>query len=215
MHDFFNDALAQTRALLSSTELKGETVIDATAGNGKDTLFLAQLVGEKGMVYAFDIQKEALNTTEKLLQQNNISWCKTIHDSHEELDQYNINQPKAVVFNLGYLPGGNHDIITKPLSTLTGIKNALNMLKVGGILTVVIYTGHEGGKEEEETLKNYFNSLSRNFDVLQAIPFNCFKNAPYLIAVRKARGLFNEVEKTAQNKGIDRGLFNGDAGAVS
>ena len=75
------------KRLISKTVLPGETVVDATAGNGHDTLFLAEHVGEEGHVYAFDIQQAALNSTAKRLGEltNRVS---LILDSHENVDQY-------------------------------------------------------------------------------------------------------------------------------
>ncbi len=40
--------------------------IDATCGNGFDTLFLCRTAGENGHVKAFDIQEQAIERTRKL-----------------------------------------------------------------------------------------------------------------------------------------------------
>lgn len=184
MDDLFHNALSQVNFLLANIPLKGETVVDATVGNGNDTLFLAQAVGNLGKVYAFDIQRIALEKTKQLLDIHNITWYNLIHDDHQNLDCYNIQAPMAVVFNLGYLPGGDHLIITKPASTVAAISKALAMLKIGGILTVVIYTGHDQGKEAEN-LYHFFSSLPRQYDVLHFAFLNRANNPPYLVAVRK------------------------------
>ena len=183
----FHSAIAQMRTILLDLPLKDQIVIDATAGNGKDTLFLAQTVGCEGKVYAFDIQQQALANTRNLLEQHHITWYQLINDSHENIEKYHIDQPAAIVFNLGYLPGGNHAITTQAHSTLIAVKKSLSMLKVGGILTIIVYPGHESGKQEDKLLKEYFAGLPRAFDVLHISMLNCIKNPPYLIAIRKLR----------------------------
>jgi predicted methyltransferase len=185
--ELFDNALSQMHYLLLDAGLEGEIVVDATAGNGKDTLFLAQAVGEKGKVYAFDIQEEAIFKTRALLQTKEVYWCEIIHDSHVNIDIYNITHPQAVVFNLGYLPGGDHSIVTKSENTLLALQKALKILAVGGILTLIIYPGHEGGDKEAADINKYIATLSRAFDVLQFTFPNRAKNPPYLIAIRKQK----------------------------
>lgn len=185
--ELFGNALSQTNFLLAHAGLKGKIAVDATAGNGKDTLFLAQAVGEKGKVFAFDIQKEATLNTRELLHKKDISWCEIILDSHANIDRYDIKYPQAVVFNLGYLPGGDHAFVTKSEITLLAVNKALDMLAVGGILTLTIYPGHVGGDKEAVDLNNYVATLSRAFDVLQFTFPNRTKNPPYLIAICKVK----------------------------
>lgn len=94
---------------------EGDRAVDATAGNGWDTLFLARLVGPDGRVYAFDIQQAALDETAALLRKNKLlERVDLIHAGHEAMASYVKEPVAAVMFNLGYLPGGDHSIVTRP-----------------------------------------------------------------------------------------------------
>ena len=115
------------KSIVAGVVSEGDTVVDATVGNGNDTLFLARLVGEKGKVYGFDIQQEAINNTGELLKdlglQNRVN---LICDGHENMDKYITGDVKAVIFNLGYLPGGNRGITTLPNTTLSAVESPLS-----------------------------------------------------------------------------------------
>ncbi|ACL69950.1 tRNA (mnm(5)s(2)U34)-methyltransferase [Halothermothrix orenii] len=167
---------------------KGSTVIDATAGNGHDTCFLASLVGEKGQVYSFDIQKKAIEKTKALLKEQNLEErVYLIHDGHENLDNYIKGQfIDGVIFNLGYLPGGDKKIITTPDTTITALKKCLPLIKPGGIVVIVIYTGHEGGKDEEEKIIKYAEKLNyTEYNVLRYHFINQRKTPPQVLAIKK------------------------------
>lgn len=119
----------------------GDLAVDATVGNGNDTLFLAKLVGN-GHVIGFDIQEAAIKNTQNLLYQygyyDRVSLYKL---GHENMDKVVKQSVKAIMFNLGYLPKGDHKIITQPETTLKALKKSLILLKKGGILSVVVYPG--------------------------------------------------------------------------
>lgn len=168
---------------------EGGTGVDATAGNGNDTLFLAKCVGNTGRVFSFDIQKMALAKTTELLQSNGFSHNVTlINDGHEKMIEY-INQPvDAIVFNLGYLPGGDHSITTNPDSTIEAVKAGLSLLKPGGILCIVVYTGHLGGEEEQEALESFMETLDKKIYCSAKLYFMNRIKAPYLILVEKSSG---------------------------
>lgn len=147
--------------LLVSQYLKpGQTAVDATAGNGHDTLFLARTVGPQGRVYAFDIQEQALQNTEALLEANgcreNVS---LILDSHANLAGY-IEEPiHCLLYNLGYLPGGDKSLITKAATTKASLEQGLRLLAPGGIIAIVAYTGHPGGREESSLVEELLARL--------------------------------------------------------
>src|SRR5699024_8717751 len=148
--------------VLKDTIISGDHVIDATVGNGNDTLLLAQLVGPLGKVYGFDIQNEAIKATgDKLLLTGQRPQVKLINDGHENIDQYLEEDEKisAVTFNLGYLPKGDKSITTKPKTTLTAIKKSLNYLRRQGVLSIMVYSGHEGGLEEKEEVDSLVTTL--------------------------------------------------------
>lgn len=130
----------------------GEQAIDATAGNGHDTLFLAQQVGADGRVWAFDIQPQALGSTHQRLSHHNCHHVRLIHGNHAELEMLipatAIGHIGAVMFNLGYLPHHDHGLTTKMETTLVALCSAFNVLRPGGALTVMTYRGHPGGEEE-------------------------------------------------------------------
>jgi predicted methyltransferase len=140
----------------------GDICVDATVGNGFDTLFLAECVGSEGKVYGFDIQQSALDNTKKLLSEAGLlDRVVLFQDSHSHLDTYLIKDTvKAVMFNLGYLPGGDRSIVTKPESTVQALSLALPLLKIGGIITVVSYRGHPGAIEEFNNVKEFLTNIN-------------------------------------------------------
>lgn len=187
-----------SKRLISETVLPGESVVDATAGNGNDTLFLAELVGEEGRVYAFDIQQAALEATANRLDTLN-DRVTLILDSHANVDQYITKSIGGAMFNLGYLPYSEDlSIITKPDSTIEAIDKLLGMLKKGGIITISVYDGHDGGKEERDALLAYVKSLHQaDVHVARYELLNQRKNPPFLIAIEKVRD-FNEVVRVKE-----------------
>lgn len=142
---------------------EGDVAVDFTMGNGNDTLFLSRTVGESGRVYAFDIQKEALLSTEVHLKSEGAPENYTlICASHHLVKEY-VNEPiKAGVFNLGYLPrSGKKSVTTMRETTFPAVRAALELLAPDGVLIVAIYPGHEEGALEGEMLREYFATLSR------------------------------------------------------
>ncbi len=185
-----------SKRLIEKASLPGETVVDATAGNGNDTQFLAEHVGDKGHVFAFDVQQQALDSTAKRLQ-DLVKRVTLVLDSHANVDQY-VQAPIAgAMFNLGYLPH-SHDlsIITKPDSTIEAVHKLLSLLKKEGIITIAVYDGHEGGKEERDALLNYVMKLHQSdVHVAKYEMVNQPNNPPFLLAIEKLRD-FTEVRIT-------------------
>ena len=176
--------------LITSVLAPGETAIDATAGNGHDTLFLCQTVGSTGSVYALDIQQQALDQTADLLTQAGFSNCKFVCQDHSQLAeiiplncQHHIS---AIMFNLGYLPGGDHSLITQQDSTLAAIKAASIMLRPGGILTIMAYPGHPGGAAETTTVSEWIDGLNKKkFKSKLYFASSESASAPRLFSLRK------------------------------
>jgi len=132
---------------------RGLLAADLTAGNGRDTLFLARAVGEGGHVWAFDIQEEAILRMEARLREAGLLERVTlVRADHTELARHVRGPLHAAMMNLGYLPGGDPSLVTRPPSTLRAVEETLRLLVPGGILTVVVYPGHPGGEEEAEAL---------------------------------------------------------------
>lgn len=173
-----------TKFLLEQAITEGDNVIDATAGNGHDTLFLAQLVGGTGKVYAFDIQEDAVQATRERVQ--DFQNVDVILDSHAKIEEYVKEEIGAAVFNLGYLPKGDHSIITKSESTLAAIRQCVNLLKQNGLVAIVIYSGHEGGSEERDAVMDYVQQLPQsNYDVMKYQFINQQHSPPFLVAIEK------------------------------
>lgn len=174
--------------LLERAISENDVVVDATCGNGNDTLFLSKLVGSKGHVYAFDIQAQAIKTTKAVLAEEKRDNVTLIHHSHALLDQY-IDQKQmitAAVFNLGYLPRSDKTIITKPDSTITAIEKLLPLLKKNGVIVLVVYAGHPGGEEEKNAVIDFVSQLDqKEYFVLKYQFMNLMNNPPFVIAVEK------------------------------
>ena len=154
----------------------GDIAIDATAGNGHDTVFLLEQVSPSGKVYGFDIQQAAIDSTwakvescsrtgESARSNAPLSLeCLTlIHASHAEMaekipTEYH-GKINAIMFNLGYLPGSDKSIITRTESTLSALASASRLLSGKGILTILAYPGHPGGDQETSVVKNWCKQL--------------------------------------------------------
>lgn len=162
--------------------------IDATAGKGKDTKFLCEIAGEKGKVIAFDIQEEAVKITNDLLKENGLdSIGKAVKDSHENISEYaEKDSIDAIVFNLGYLPGGNHNIATKAHSTIKAIEEGFNILKSGGIMSICIYSGGDSGFEEKDAVLKYLKSIdNKRYTVIVNEFYNKPNNPPIPVFIIK------------------------------
>lgn len=172
--------------LLAVRIQEGDTVIDATAGNGGDTVFLAQRVGDTGKVHAFDIQQQAIENTRKRLASHGLLHRVDLHHtSHTEIAQ--LETPvKAVVFNLGYLPGSDKRIITRPDTTCAAISAALTLLQAGGIIVAVLYQGHESGNEEATTVEKFARQLpNSDYIVSKYEHLNVSNDPPYVLVLGK------------------------------
>ena len=177
-----NSLTEQIHLKLETRLTVGDVVIDATAGNGHDTLFLSQQVGDTGKVYAFDIQQKAIDSARNRLEAegllHQVEWVCTGHESMKQyiFPEYH-GEISAVLFNLGYLPGSDKKLITKTETTQTALQQAYELLKPSGILSVMAYPGHSGGDRETESVKSWFDDLSDNSYQL-TIPNSQKNNAP-------------------------------------
>ncbi len=168
---------------------EGDHVVDATAGNGHDSLFLAGFVGRAGQVDVFDIQQEALDSTRKRLESASCLHAGVRFHlmSHAAVGSVVQGPVKAVMFNLGYLPGGDKNIISQSGDTCRALGAATGLLAKGGILTVVCYPGHEGGGEEALAVERLLSSLPHDeWQVSKLAPLNYISGtSPLLIAALK------------------------------
>lgn len=138
----------------------GDTVIDATAGNGHDTVFLAELVGVEGRVIAVDVQGSAIETTRRRLEERALHHVELLHQSHALPLPVPPASVAAVMFNLGYQPGSDKSIVTRSETTTIAIDKALKLLKPGGVMTIVCYRGHAGGDDEDHSIQGLLTRMS-------------------------------------------------------
>ena len=181
------DLLALQKQFLLSHIGEGDRVVDFTMGNGYDTVFLSNTVGETGSVTAFDIQPSALESTSANLRRSGCpaNW-RLICASHHRAPEFVMEPIKAGVFNLGYLPGsGNKALTTARSTTLPAVKSALEMLDVGGVLLVAVYPGHPEGAAEGRELSEYFSTISRfKFSITQIRLLNSPESPFFMVAER-------------------------------
>ena len=158
----------------------GDICIDATAGRGRDTLFLAELVGESGRVTAFDIQEAAVESTRALLRENGMdSRADVILGSHENMaDHAEAGTVSAITFNFGWLPGGDHNVFTHAESSIAAINAGLLLLRDGGIMTLIIYYGRETGFAERDALLEFLPTIDSDVYTVVEMPFVNRANCP-------------------------------------
>lgn len=167
----------------------GDTAIDATVGNGHDTVMLADAVGPAGHVYGFDVQVAALDEARRRLATR--SQVTLFQQGHEHmaasLPPALQGRVAAVMFNLGYLPGGDKGLVTRTETTLAAIGQATILVAPRGLLTVVLYTGHPGGAEEAAAVRAALAQVSENFAVHAVSREHAAAPAPALLIVQKLR----------------------------
>ncbi|NOU06250.1 MAG: class I SAM-dependent methyltransferase [Hyphomicrobiaceae bacterium] len=173
--------------ILKDRLVAGAVAVDATVGNGHDTQLLAQLVGDSGQVFGFDIQARAIEATTKRVR--GLAQVMLFHAGHERLAellpasvQHNLS---AVTFNLGYLPGASKDVVTRTQTTIAALEQALAHLVVGGVVTMVVYPGHAEGAIEAEALRSFARKLSSQFAASWFARSNGAAAAPELVVIER------------------------------
>lgn len=162
---------------------RNSVVVDATMGNGNDTLFLSKIC-KNGMVHAFDVQDLAIeNTKQRCAGQSNIKYYLK---SHAKFITLGLKEIDFAIFNLGYLPGSDLEISTNYQSTILGIEQMLEVLKVNGAICITLYTGHDKGVEAVGLL-NFISKLSNNYYAILKYEFLNLDNAPYVIVIEKLK----------------------------
>ena len=167
--------------------LPGDSAIDATMGNGHDTQLLCELVGENGRVYAFDIQEQALqNTRQRLEEAGLLPRAALFHTGHEHMAEYVKNPVQAVMFNLGWLPGGDKSITTRWETTRSAIGQALDLLAPEGICVLCVYPGHAEGSNELTQITEMMSALRpQEYNVLHHRFINAGPGAPECFVIQK------------------------------
>lgn len=168
----------------------GDLCIDATMGNGHDTELLCRLAGSSGQVLAFDIQKTALENTQKRLQETGApDNYRLILDSHSHMTNYaDTDSVSCITFNFGYLPGGDHALATKPSTSIAAMEQGLCLLKKDGLMTLCIYSGGDSGFEERDALLAWLKVLdSRKYLVILSSYYNRPNHPPIPVIIKKLR----------------------------
>ncbi|MBR6029157.1 MAG: class I SAM-dependent methyltransferase [Clostridia bacterium] len=173
---------------------KGDTVVDATVGNGHDTCALAELVGPEGRVIGFDLQEDAVSRTRQRLEEAGLlSRCELHAVGHEHLAEYVRPGIRLAVFNLGWLPGGDKSVTTRWETTRKAVSAALELLSPLGAVTVCAYPGHAAGDEERRELMAFLSALRpQDFNVLHQRFLNAGPGAPECFVIQKQASAGNE-----------------------
>ena len=189
MANDFRSARYWAEELVGPALFDGARAVDATLGNGHDTLWLCGRVGDAGRVYGFDIQPEAVERTRSRLREAGLEARATlVCAGHQRMAEFVPERVDAVMFNLGWLPGAAHGVTTRMETTLEAVEAALGLLKPDGILTVCVYPGHEEGAREREALLAWAAALDdRRWDAMLRRYLNQPNDPPLLIAVRRKR----------------------------
>lgn len=164
---------------LKENVTKADIVVDATVGNGNDTLLLAKLAK---FVYGFDIQEIALANTKTLLAANNLTNYQLILSSFEKITSY-VNTFKGVIFNLGYLPKGDKTITTTKDITINTLTTLTSYLKQAMFIIITCYPGHPEGEIEAAAVIDFVSKLDITFRVYKYELINSFKNKPPFVVI--------------------------------
>lgn len=156
----------EAQRIIGERIAQGDFVIDATAGNGHDTVFLAEQVGEHGIVYAIDIQASAIEQVRhRLSERLLLDRVRLSVSDHRHVEQLVAPEHQGriacAVFNLGYLPFGDKAITTAQASTLAALDGVSSLLRSNGLMTILAYVGHPGGREEAQAVKDWLASKDK------------------------------------------------------
>lgn len=171
-----------------------EIAVDATVGNGHDTVALARAVGAHGTVYGFDVQETALARTRERVSKAGVAERVELYQAgHERMVEYLPDRLHgavgAVTFNLGYLPGSDSTVTTEPNTTIAALEATCRLLRPGGVATVVLYPGHDGGAEEARAVETW--AADRSQEHVEALSYrflNQRNDPPRLLALEKQSG---------------------------
>lgn len=149
--------------ILKSYVEKGMILVDGTAGNGWDTLYLAQSSLKDAQVFSFDIQSNALESTKKLVEKEyseGLEKITFICSNHRNFPEYIKESIDVAMMNLGYLPNGDKSLTTQTEDSLAAIIQLMDRLRLRGAISVTCYPGHPEGKKEYEVISNFLASIS-------------------------------------------------------
>ncbi|HPP31857.1 MAG TPA: class I SAM-dependent methyltransferase [Soehngenia sp.] len=190
MKDYLNNVISIEDILIDRFVQCGYICLDATVGNGNDTIKLSQKVGKIGKVYGFDIQEIAIEITkEKLTKADLLSQTILINDDHTKVDKYISEKLDFAIYNLGYLPGSHKEITTIASTTLESINKTLSLLKENGVILIISYINHDGGYEEYKAVRNYLSLLDqKKYNIFEVNFINQINNPPRLFCIENRGG---------------------------
>lgn len=190
MTDRFLKATEMAHQVVRGRVNLGETVVDTTLGGGADLVFLSGCVGSEGKVIGFDVQGVALERSRARWEKSGGEGDVELHAvGHEHMGDLVSGEVAAVMFNLGYLPGGDKSVITRTETTLEALAMAVDLVRPGGVVTVVCYPGHEGGAEEADAVVAWAAGLEQEkFAVMRYGFLNQRNTPPFLVAVERLGG---------------------------
>ncbi len=184
----FKSARHWAQELIGEAMFDGAVALDGTMGGGGDTQYLCERAGEKGRVYGFDVQAEAVFRTRVRLEEAGLARRATlIHAGHERIAEFVREPVDVAVFNLGWLPGGDKAVTTRVDTTLAALNACLTLLKLRGLLTVCAYPGHPEGEAELNAVLSWARSLPDGYQAMIRAFLNPARPAPALFAVQRIR----------------------------
>ena len=186
-------ALGIVHKILKMHIKPGDFCIDATSGNGHDSVYLCELCGESGHVLAMDIQPEAVESTKTNLAEHGFSEMSEVFcTSHSEIDKFaKPNTADCIVFNFGWLPGGSHDVFTRAETSSPAIQKSLDILKPGGLLSLCVYYGRNNGYSERDAILEFVKSLpGAQYNVMKCDFLNRPNDPPFPIFIVKDKEYF-------------------------
>lgn len=158
---------------------------DMTVGKGNDSKYILENTGVERL-YGFDIQKESQEAARDLIGEDNRFIFHL--ESHEQVDEYIKEGLDLVVYNLGYLPGGDKEITTSHKSTIKSLEKTLKLMRENGLIILTIYPGHPAGKVESEELEKYLDKLdSKKYAVMKLSYQNRPNNPPYIMVIKNTQ----------------------------
>ncbi len=197
------NAVQMARQLLADNLPGARCVVDATAGNGRDTLFLAEKTAPQAAIWAFDIQTSALANTAKLLAEHGLAAkVRLVSECHSRIQRHIREPVDIVMYNLGYLPGGDHALATAPATTVASLAAVLPLLAPGGLISIVAYPGHPPGRIENEAVRSLLATLPQSEYTVGCWSMLNQKNDPALLyIIQRIRGDLRENPTPRQNQG--------------
>ena len=186
--DYPLNALGLTHRFMAAHIRSGDVCVDATAGRGRDTLFLCRLVGETGRVLALDIQPDAVTATRRLLAEEGVAdRAQVMELCHSRLAE--LAAPETVdgiMFNFGWLPGGDHTVFSQPETSVRAVEAGLRLLRPGGVMSLCLYYGRENGTAERDALLRYLSTVdNRRYSVIVGDFLNRTGDYPIPVCVIK------------------------------